>query len=97
MSFSRALLVTFSPLCIPCFLAFLVEIVQRPSRTRGTGSEADPIVVKYDLEAETVSRLPRPEGVFTDLSFHVIVLSWHSVHRVFFRGGCDHRYRGVRG
>lgn len=62
---------------------FLVEIAQRPLRSRGTGSEAGAIVVKYDLEAETVSRLPRPEGVFTDLSFRVIVFTWHSVHRVF--------------
>lgn len=84
MSFSRASsLVTFPPLCIPCFLVFLVEIAQRPLRSRGTGSEAGAIVVKYDLEAETVSPLPRPEGVFTDLSFRVIVFTWHSVHRVF--------------
>lgn len=60
-----------------------MEIAQRPLRSRGTGSEAGAIVVKYDLEAETVSRLPRPEGAFTDPSFHVIVFTWHSVHRVF--------------
>ena len=44
---------------------------------RGTGNEAGSIVVKYDLKAETVFRLLRPEGVFTDLSFHVIVFTWH--------------------
>lgn len=60
-----------------------MEIVQRPLRSRGTGSETGRIVVKYDVEAETVSRLLRPEGVFTDLSFRVIVFTWHSVHRVF--------------
>ena len=51
--------------------------MQRSSRARGTGNEAGPIVVKYDLKAETVFRLLRPEGVFTDLSFHVIVFTWH--------------------